>query len=66
MAGADEAGRGALAGPLVTAAVLLDHEHLRGHACAPLGLLDDSKRRTPEIREQLFNAVLEPARSGSR
>jgi ribonuclease HII len=58
VAGADEAGRGSLAGPLVTAAVLLDHEHLRGHACAPLGLLDDSKRRTPEAREKLFDAVL--------
>src|SRR3954462_1173638 len=29
VAGADEAGRGSLAGPLVTAAVLLDHERLR-------------------------------------
>src|SRR3954468_9159412 len=58
VAGADEAGRGSLAGPLVTAAVLLDHERLRGRACAPLGLLDDSKRRTPEIRERLFDAVL--------
>src|SRR4051812_25455233 len=61
VAGADEAGRGSLAGPLVTAAVLLDHERLRGHACAPLGLLDDSKRRTPEARERLFDAVLECA-----
>jgi ribonuclease HII len=58
VAGADEAGRGCLAGPLVVAAVLLDHERLRGRACAPLGTLDDSKRRTPELRERLFHAVL--------
>ena len=58
VAGADEAGRGCLAGPLVTAGVLLDHDQLRGRACAPLGLLDDSKRRTPEMRERLFDAVL--------
>jgi ribonuclease HII len=58
VAGADEAGRGCLAGPLVCAAVLLDHERLRGRACAPLGMLDDSKRRTPALREQLFDAVL--------
>jgi ribonuclease HII len=58
VAGADEAGRGALAGPLVTAAVLLDHERLRGAACAPLGPLDDSKRRTPDARVALYDAVL--------
>jgi ribonuclease HII len=58
VAGADEAGRGCLAGPLVTAAVLLDHERLRGRSCAPLGRLDDSKRRTPELREELYHAVL--------
>jgi ribonuclease HII len=58
VAGADEAGRGALAGPLVTAAVLLDHDRLRGHACAALGELDDSKQRTKETRERLLDVVL--------
>src|ERR1700745_3230672 len=58
VAGADEAGRGCLAGPLVVAGVLLDHDQLRGRACAPLGLLDDSKRRSPEVRERLLDAVL--------
>jgi ribonuclease HII len=58
VAGADEAGRGALAGPLVTAAVLLDHSRLRGHACAALGELDDSKQRTHAMRERLLDAVL--------
>jgi ribonuclease HII len=58
VAGADEAGRGSLAGPLVAAAVLLDHRRLRGRACAPLGLLDDSKRRAAPVRERLFQSVL--------
>jgi ribonuclease HII len=58
VAGADEAGRGALAGPLVTAAVLFDHDRLRGPACAALGELDDSKQRTRETRERLLDAVL--------
>jgi ribonuclease HII len=58
VAGADEAGRGALAGPLVTAAVLLDHSRLRGHACAALGELDDSKQRTHAMRERLLDVVL--------
>jgi ribonuclease HII len=58
VAGADEAGRGALAGPLVTAAVLFDHDRLRGPACAVLGELDDSKQRTRETRERLLDAVL--------
>jgi ribonuclease HII len=61
VAGADEAGRGALAGPLVTAAVLLDHDRLRGHACTAFGELDDSKQRTPAIRERLLEVVLASA-----
>jgi ribonuclease HII len=65
VAGADEAGRGALAGPLVTAAVLLDHDRLRGHACAALGELNDSKQRTRETRERLLDAVLQCATSVS-
>ena len=42
VAGADEAGRGSLAGPLVTAGVLLDYERLRDHVVRPLALLNDS------------------------
>ncbi len=61
VAGADEAGRGCLAGPLVAAAVCLDMDHLRGRRCAALGLLDDSKRHTPARRDELFRAVLESA-----
>jgi ribonuclease HII len=58
VAGADEAGRGSLAGPLVAAAVCFDLAALRGRRCAPLGTLDDSKRRSPARREELFQAVL--------
>ncbi|MGH3051456.1 MAG: ribonuclease HII, partial [Gaiellaceae bacterium] len=52
-----EAGRGSLAGPLVTAAVLFDYEGLRDHRVRPLGLLNDSKQVPPEEREALFRAV---------
>ena len=38
VAGADEAGRGSLAGPLVVAGVLLDYESLRDHRVRPLTL----------------------------
>jgi ribonuclease HII len=57
VAGADEAGRGSLAGPLVVAGVLLDYERLRDHAVRPLGGLNDSKQVTPEEREELLRAV---------
>src|SRR6266852_616732 len=48
VAGADEAGRGSLAGPLVVAGVLLDYEELRDHRVRPLALLNDSKQLAPE------------------
>jgi ribonuclease HII len=57
VAGADEAGRGSLAGPLVVAGVLLDYERLRGHCVRPLALLNDSKQVPHEEREELFRAV---------
>jgi ribonuclease HII len=58
VAGADEAGRGSLAGPLVVAGVLLDYDSLRDHRVRPLGFLNDSKQCTAERREHLFRAVL--------
>jgi ribonuclease HII len=61
VAGADEAGRGSLAGPLVAAAVLLDYEDLRGRRLSPLARLNDSKQLEPEERESLFVAVLRTA-----
>jgi ribonuclease HII len=63
VAGADEAGRGSLAGPLVAAAVLLDYGELHGRRVVPLGLLNDSKQLLGKERELLFRAVLRSARS---
>jgi ribonuclease HII len=57
VAGADEAGRGSLAGPLVVAGVLLDYEELRGPRVRQLAALNDSKQVAPEERERLFEAV---------
>ncbi len=57
VAGADEAGRGPLAGPVVAAAVVLPPD-LSG--CEGwLQLLDDSKRLTASRREQAFEVVQE-------
>lgn len=56
VAGADEAGRGACAGPLVAAACILPagrHGRIAG--------LADSKLLTPAARARLFDAVLEQA-----
>jgi ribonuclease HII len=58
VAGADEAGRGPLAGPLVVAGVLLDLECLRHNRARPLSLLNDSKQLDRETREELYRAVV--------
>lgn len=58
VAGADEAGRGSLAGPLVVAGVLLDYGVLHDHRVRPLAYLNDSKQCTPAQREDLFRGVL--------
>jgi ribonuclease HII len=58
VAGADEAGRGSLAGPLVVAGVLLDYASLRGHRVRTLACLNDSKQVPPDERERLYTAVL--------
>ena len=58
VAGADEAGRGSLAGPLVVAGVLLDYAELHDHRVRPLALLNDSKQLDPACREELFGAIL--------
>ncbi len=63
VAGADEAGRGALAGPLVAAAVLLEPGALTVAQRRALARLDDSKRCTQLARETLLPAVLEVARA---
>jgi ribonuclease HII len=54
VAGADEAGRGPLAGPVVAAAVILDPERI------PNGL-NDSKQLSAAKREELFVEILATA-----
>ena len=54
VAGCDEAGRGPLAGPVIAAAVILDHKRI------PRGL-DDSKKLNPEQREKLYLKICESA-----
>src|SRR5438270_4332788 len=51
IAGIDEAGRGALAGPVVAAAVVLPEKfrHRR---------LNDSKQLAPELREQIYSELI--------
>jgi len=50
LAGADEAGRGALAGPLVAAAVVLGEGEISG--------INDSKALRPDLREKMFGTLL--------
>jgi ribonuclease HII len=61
VAGADEAGRGSLAGPLVAAAVLFDLERLTLSDRRALSRLNDSKQCTGEAREELYPLVLRAA-----
>ena len=61
VAGADEAGRGCLAGPLVAAAVLFDVEALGVREVRALTALNDSKQHDPEAREALYPIVLRTA-----
>ena len=63
VAGADEAGRGCLAGPLVAAAVLFDYERLGLREVRTLTGLNDSKQHTLEGREALYPMVLRCASS---
>jgi ribonuclease HII len=58
VAGADEAGRGCLAGPLVAAAVLFEYERLSLSDLRSLTALNDSKQHTEEGREELYPRVL--------
>ncbi|WP_417666821.1 ribonuclease HII [Roseibium sp.] len=57
MAGVDEAGRGPWAGPVVTAAVILDYDNV------PKGL-NDSKKLTEAKREALFDQIMASAHVG--
>jgi len=62
VAGADEAGRGCLAGPLAAAAVCLDYAALDRAARRTLAGLDDSKRLTRLRREELYTHIMRLAR----
>ena len=61
VAGADEAGRGCLAGPLVAAGVLFDYHALTTRELRALSALNDSKQHTHEAREELYPLVLRSA-----
>jgi ribonuclease HII len=63
VAGADEAGRGSLAGPLVAAAVLFDLERLTLSDRRALSKLNDSKQHSEVAREELYPLVLRAAAS---
>ena len=54
VAGVDEVGRGPLAGPVVTAAVILPEDF------SLLGV-DDSKKLSPKKREELYDQIMEAA-----
>ena len=58
MAGADEAGRGCLAGPLVAAAVLFDYERVGLREVRALSALNDSKQQTSDGRDALYPIVM--------
>ena len=58
VAGADEVGRGSLAGPLAAAAVVLDLNKLHGSRARVLADLRDSKQLDVAARERLLLAVL--------
>ncbi len=61
VAGADEAGRGCLAGPLVAAAVLFDYERLSSADTRALAALNDSKQQTEARRNELYPVILRTA-----
>ena len=61
VAGADEAGRGCLAGPLVAAGVLFDLERIGPAEVRALGALNDSKQQLPEARAEVFPVILRTA-----
>jgi ribonuclease HII len=58
VAGADEAGRGSLAGPIVAAAVLFDRACLESFGSGRLEGLNDSKKMTRAARERAYPEIL--------
>lgn len=63
--GVDEAGRGALAGPVVAGAVLVSREFLESRwAQTKAGKVNDSKQLTPEERDEVFAEIEELMKEG--
>ena len=62
VAGADEAGRGCLAGPLVAAAVSFDYAAMDDADFAALDALNDSKKLAKARRAALYDEILRRAR----
>ncbi len=54
LAGVDEVGRGPLAGPVMTAAVILPKDH-------PILYLNDSKKLSAKKREELYEVIMKEA-----
>ncbi|HUS93940.1 MAG TPA: ribonuclease HII [Patescibacteria group bacterium] len=61
IAGLDEAGRGAIAGPVVAAAVILPLD--QPNKLRLLRQVNDSKQLSPVLREELFDLIVEHALS---
>lgn len=68
VAGLDEVGRGALAGPVVAAVVILPvvdertaRRWMRSSALRAIARANDSKQLTPTLREELFDPIREIA-----
>lgn len=63
--GVDEAGRGALAGPVVAGAVVLSRDFFASHRALDLSAgIDDSKKLTASQREAQWAAILELQEAG--
>lgn len=72
VAGLDEVGRGALAGPVVAAAVILPpldakkaRIWMRNHVFKAIARANDSKLLTPKMRQALYEPICELARAYS-
>ncbi|MFY9488094.1 MAG: ribonuclease HII [Solirubrobacterales bacterium] len=63
VAGADEAGRGCLAGPIVAAGVRFDYSRISDPDISTLGELNDSKKLTAQRREELLPEITRIASS---
>jgi len=63
VAGVDEAGRGALFGPVVAVCLMFSEDIIQGKGEPWVEEIDDSKRISPGKRERLARAILAAARS---